>query len=204
MTLFYRIPSQKEVLAKKGVSYEAPLIVLSEQDFISKVPFEKITRRNDHAQSEWMEFLSTDLYRYDFKIKDRHYTLDIKCKLIYDEIINSKKYLQYADGWDDENAIGCNEAVYLRAIDFLVEYTRIVLNSHDVVLKVPEINLGRDGSIDIEWRLKDRSLLLNFLNREDYEMHFYGRTKNVNVSLEGILNDKKINIDLTNWMQYLV
>lgn len=205
MGLAYKIPNQKDFLSGSEISYDTPVVMLTEIDaLINKIPFEFNKRKSENERQSWIHFKETDFYHYDFEIKDRRYMLDIKSKLIYNEIMDSKKYLDFADNWDDENAVGCNAIIYFRAIDFLIEYTKHILDYYNISIKAPEINLGRDGSIDLEWRLKNRSLLVNVLNTEKFEMHFYGRTKEPSVAQEGILPDLKINSDLSNWMQYLV
>ena len=137
-----------------------------------------------------------------FEILGKNFSLNHRLKNLYHEIQESKRFLSYKDDWDDEDAIGCNAEVYLRSIDLLIVYAEYVLKFHDIVFKVPEISLLRDGSIDIEWRSTNRMLLINVVNSQQYEVHFYGKDKNTTV-LKGFLYNNEINRDLSHWMHGL-
>ncbi|WP_269237350.1 hypothetical protein [Flavobacterium flavigenum] len=170
-----------------------------------------------HAQeSEWsdifgssktasknMVMLSWDTKPFSIIILDKSFTISHKLKGLYEEILISKRYLDYKDDWDDEDAVGCNPKVYLMTIELLILYAEYVLKFHDVVIKVPEISLTRDGSFDIEWRCDNRMFLMNVVNDEKLDVHFYGKDVNSTV-LKGFLHDFEINRDVSHWMQKLI
>ena len=148
-------------------------------------------------------FMSWDIAPFSVKLYDKSFSINHKLKGIYEEILYSKKYLDYKDDWDDENAVGCNPKVYLMTIELLISYAEYVLKFYDIVIKVPEISLTRDGSFDIEWRCDNRMFLMNVLNDEKLDVHFYGKDVNSTV-LKGFLTDFEINREVSHWMQRLI
>ncbi len=148
-------------------------------------------------------FISWDIAPLYIKINDKTFSISHKLKGLYEEILYSKRFLDYEDDWDDENAVGCNPKVFLMTIELLILYAEYVLKFHDVVIKVPEISLTRDGSFDIEWRCDNRMFLMNILNDEKLDVHFYGKDVNSTV-LKGFLNDFDVNREVSHWMQRLI
>lgn len=140
---------------------------------------------------------------FRIKLHGQIFSINHKLKGIYEEILSSHRYLEYRDNWDDDDAIGCNPKVYLMTIELLVKYAEYVLKFYDIVIKVPEISLTRDGSFDIEWRCDNRMLLMNVMNDEKLDVHFYGKDVNSTV-LKGFLSDLEINKDVSHWMQKLI
>lgn len=130
------------------------------------------------------------------------FNLDEKLHNIYDAIQESKILLKYENDWDEEGAMGCNEIVYDRAINLLIKYSQNVFRYHNVSIDAPEINLGRDGSIDLEWRCGKSILLITILNSVKFDVHFYGDDNGT--ILKGTLTDYKINRFLSFWMRCLV
>lgn len=159
------------------------------------------TLGSDIPELSKIEWIKRDLI-LDF---DGHKILiDSKLKSIYDEIILSQKLLSLKDGWDDEGALGCNEKIYKRAIDLLLNYSIDILRIYNIAISAPEINLGKDGSIDLEWRDSNYVLLINILNSDKYEIHYYGEDYNKRNIIKGFLDNNIVNDDLAFWMQKLV
>lgn len=168
----------------------------------------------DAEKSEWKHYVTTPkahgyvLMSYNvsplhFNILEKSFFLDRKFKGLYDEVIASKKYLEYEDDWDDEHAVGCDPQIYLRTIELLLGYAEYVFKFYDIIVKAPSINLLTDGSFDIEWRCTHRTLLMNVVNSEKFDIHFYGKDLNTTV-LKGFLFDLEINRELSHWMQGLI
>lgn len=145
----------------------------------------------------------TTAYTLDFQILDREFSLNYRFKNLHEEILSSMKFLNYSDDWDDENAVGCDSKIFLRTIELLVAYAEYVYKFYDIVIKTPEISLVRDGSFDIEWRTKNRTLLMNIVNSDSFDVHFYGKDTNTTV-LKGFLINIDINRELAHWMQRLI
>ncbi|MEP6804655.1 MAG: hypothetical protein ABI892_09035 [Flavobacterium sp.] len=130
------------------------------------------------------------------------FNLDERLHNIYESIQQSKSLLDCKDGWDEEDAVGCNSLIYDRAINLLIKYSQNVLRYHNVNIQAPEINLGRDGSIDLEWRCDKSIFLITTLNTLDFEAHFYGDGDGT--VLKGSINDYTINRFLSYWMKCLM
>jgi hypothetical protein len=136
-------------------------------------------------------------------ILDKSFLLNRKLTNIYKAIQNSENLLELNEDWDDEGAIACNPTIYLRAIVFLVKYSNEVLISHNIVIDFPEINLAKDGSIDLEWRNENYILLINFINSRELDIHYYGEDSSSKTIIKGFIDYKSINKDLAFWMQKL-
>lgn len=167
-----------------------------------------ISETPEILQKNQSEYFSTKLFykRQDLEVttSEGSFVLDVKLHNIYLAIRESKVLLNLADDWDDEDAIGCNPIIYDRAINLLLKYSQNVLRYHSVSIDSPEINLVKDGSIDLEWRCKDRILLINILNVEGFEAHYYGCDLNNDTIIKGSIKNYTINRNLSFWMQSLV
>jgi len=130
--------------------------------------------------------------------------IDDKIENIYSTIIESQTLREYRDDWDAEGAIGFNELVYDRAINLLIKYSEYALSEFDLSISSPEINMGRDGSIDLEWRHNNNILLLNILNCNDFSAHYYGHDISSDTIIKGSLSSFNINKVLAFWMKCLV
>lgn len=130
--------------------------------------------------------------------------VDSKLNLILDEINGSKSLLNLSDDWDGEDAIGCNSVILDRAINILLKYSQNVLKYHNTVILPPEINLGKDGSIDIEWRSNGKIFLFNVINSETLAVEYYGNDLNSKTVIKGVIENYSINRTLSFWMQNLI
>ncbi|WP_016990266.1 hypothetical protein [Flavobacterium sp. ACAM 123] len=140
---------------------------------------------------------------FRIKLHAQFFSINHKLRGIYEEVLSSHRYLEYKDDWDDDDAIGCNPQVYLWTVELLIKYAEYVLKFYDIVVKSPEISIARDGSFDIEWRCDNRMLLMNVVNSEKLDVHFYGKDVNSTI-LKGFLHDLEINKEVSHWMQKLV
>ena len=140
---------------------------------------------------------------YHFNILDKKFVLRYELKVLYEEIIESKKYLDYKYDWDDEEAVACNPYIFIRAIEMLIIYSENVFKFHNIVIKAPEITLGVDGSIDLYWKCENKMLLMNVVNLEEFDVHFYGKSIKGTV-IKGFLSNLEIDRDLSNWMKELL
>jgi hypothetical protein len=122
---------------------------------------------------------------------------------VYESISNSRELLFLEDGWDEEDALGCNKSTYNRAIEILVNYANTIYSRYNLSINQPEINLGRDGSIDLEWRSEDYILLINITNKENFEVHYYGEDFKEKTIIKGFIENFEINDFLAFWMRKL-
>lgn len=134
---------------------------------------------------------------------EKTFLLNRKLTSIHKSIQSSKSILDLKEDWDEDGALACRPLIYTRAIEFLVRYSNEVLVSHNISIDFPEINLAKDGSIDLEWRNENYILLINFLNSEKLEIHYYGEDTNSKTIIKGSIDYNSINKDLAFWMQKL-
>ncbi len=130
--------------------------------------------------------------------------IDSKLNHILDEIKLSNSLLNLEDDWDSEEAMGCNPIILDRAINILLKYAQNVLKYHNTVILTPEINLGKDGSIDLEWRSHNKIFLFNIINSEELKVEYYGNDLNTKTIIKGVLDNYSINRTLSYWMQNLI
>ncbi len=141
--------------------------------------------------------------KLNIELSGKTFILDRNLDKIYDCIINSKKILQLKDDWDDEGALACNKITYNRAIELLLKYTLHLFETYNLIIEEPEINLVKDGSIDLEWRNNSSILLFNILNKPERDIHYYGEDFKSKTIIKGFIDYDHINNDLAYWMQKL-
>lgn len=137
-------------------------------------------------------------------VGEKTFILDRHLVNIKNVIVSSENLLKLENDWDDEGAISTNKVIYGRAIDILLNYCRHIMNNFKIIVSAPEINITKDGSIDLEWRSKDYILLLNIQNSEDFIVQYYGEDYKSKTIIKGIIESYTINNDLAFWMQKLV
>lgn len=136
-----------------------------------------------------------------FEVLENSYKIPRELSSIKDAIIESLYILSLSDDWDDNDALSTDSITYLRTIDLLIDYSVNVYNQLNHIISPPEINLVRDGSIDLEWRNKQCILLINLKKSSNYEVHFYSEDYKNSTILKGIFDKKNTNPDLIHWMK---
>lgn len=137
------------------------------------------------------------------RINGIYYSVDIKLKSLIESVESSKYILDLEDDWDEAGALSCNEESYNNAIKLLIKYSKELLTQYSVIIKNPDISPCRDGSIDLEWRDDNSSLLINITTKSEIDIHYYAEDYRTNTILKGFLNDLQINRELLFWMQKL-
>ncbi len=137
-------------------------------------------------------------------VGDKTFILDRHLVNIKNTIIASESLLQLEDDWDEEGAIATNKLTYSRAIELLINYSRHLLTTYNSIISVPEINITKNGSIDLEWRTENYILLINIQNNVDLYVHYYGEDYKGKTIIKGFIESFLINNDLAFWMQKLV
>ena len=149
--------------------------------------------------------LNNDVYWIDkyisFDIHNKTFKINRELSSIKEVIIDSQYILKLTDDWDDNDSLATNIKTYLRAIDFLLDYSTYIFNQFNHIISPPEINIVRDGSIDLEWRNDKCILLINFKKVTAFDVHFYTEDFLNTTIFKGILNRKDLNIDLAHWMK---
>lgn len=139
----------------------------------------------------------------ELEISEKIFSFDRKLSSLYQTIKDSKSILELQEDWDENGALPCNFNSYIASIEFLITYSKEVLNSYNVIIDSPEINIARDGSIDLEWRGKNYILLINFNNSDNINIQYYGEDNISKTIIKGFIEDKSINSDLAFWMKKL-
>ncbi len=128
--------------------------------------------------------------------------------MLKDVIEESKTLLQLKDDWDDDGALCCNSVSYYNAIEILTLYHTYIEKTYSIIIQDPEINLCKDGSIDIEWRDDKFSCLFNIINSTEFLMHYYAVIFNFkayeSIDTQGKLDSKTINNELVNLMKEMI
>jgi hypothetical protein len=119
-----------------------------------------------------------------------------------DKLIEQSKYiLTLKEGWDEEDALPIDKAIWENATSFLSAYVKYVHQHCGVPLELPEINPVRDGSIDLEWRTSRGRLLINFNKKNPQEASFYGDRYADEDSIKGNVGIKEVKEHLAIWMK---
>lgn len=154
-----------------------------------------------YKSEEKASWIKRDIH---ISVGQNRFVLDRSLINIQEAIFNSKYLLNIEDGWDEEGALSCNKITYNRAIELLIQYSMNVFSTYNIVIDAPEINLTKNGSIDLEWRNENYILLMNVQNSRRIDVHYYGEDYRSKTILKGFINDSHINNDLAFWMRKLV
>ena len=93
---------------------------------------------------------------------------------IENAVLDARSILELESNWDDEGALKVPLHIFNRAMDFIRNYSTFVRNNFQIVIIAPDINPLRDGSIDLYWKTKNASLLVNIKNDDDEIAYYYG------------------------------
>lgn len=135
------------------------------------------------------------------EIKDSVFIIPRQFKSLIEGVEKSGYIVALNDDWDGDGAIPISKLIYERAINSLISYMDYIYLNYDVIINIPEINPGRDGSIDLDWRCNECELLLRIINDDDFIIHYYGDVGKSNHKIEGIIYNSEVNDDLAHWMK---
>ncbi len=88
----------------------------------------------------------------------------------------SRTMLDWEDDFDGEGSPAYKEETWTCARDFLEDNMTRIWKEHKVVIDVPRIRPGPDGSIDIQWHNDKRHLLLNIPEDVTEPATYYGKS----------------------------
>lgn len=114
-----------------------------------------------------------------------------KLKTLQKTIEKSTYIFGLQDNWDDEGSLGYDKTTWAKAVRFVIDYAKWILNNFDKVMYIPEIYHGRDSGIDILWENKEFCMLIRF-DKQIENSCFYSNNLHQQTS-EGEFQVSKIN-----------
>ncbi|MCW3106504.1 MAG: hypothetical protein JWQ09_1010 [Segetibacter sp.] len=135
------------------------------------------------------------------QIEDTNFSLPGPLKQIAEAINKSKEILSLNDDWDDEGASSTNFKTYLKAINFVVNYSKFILDTFKVIIDYPDIDILRDGSVSAFWETPRATFLIIFKKNNNPYSYFYGNNKVDEIPFKyAIKNEGKIDQITAEWM----
>lgn len=161
-----------------------------------------------------------DMYSYHKPVTDNKATKPVvsikdikKPSFITENLLEINKHIKVSEkilmlkyNWDDDGAKPVNQLVYYRAIKFLESYSNFIYSELGKILIAPDIAPVNDGSIDLEWTLKNSSFLINFKNSKEEVAFYYGEFKeneNIVFDTNGQINTETIQNKFAFYLSYL-
>lgn len=109
-------------------------------------------------------------------------------------IQDSEWIFRLQDDWDGEGSRGYSREIWKRATEFL----HALAVEHWLSI-APSIAPAENGSIDLYWRLPDRTLLVNFSPESDVASYF-GRVVNGDDTTGGYVQGRRNRQQLVAWL----
>jgi hypothetical protein len=175
-------------------------------DFIIKVEPSYITggygpRHIKFHRHQGLKFVPTVI---EINLIDKYFFFPIELKEIAEGIEASRYLLNLEEGWDEEEGKKIEPKIWKSAMTFLAVYATTIKEDSEKVIKVPEINPCKDGSIDLEWETKNARMLINIRESEDeIRAFYYGDLHNLIKPIKGWVPVDPIDYDFANWMKKL-
>ncbi len=135
------------------------------------------------------------------QISDNHFSLPISLNHIAKSIINSQAIMLLENDWDDDGADATNLNTYLKAVSFVVSYSKFIFESLKVVIDYPDIDILRDGSVSVFWETHKATFLIIFKKNDNRYSYFFGNNKVDGIPFKyAIDNQGKIDEITAKWM----
>jgi hypothetical protein len=116
-----------------------------------------------------------------------------------DTVRSSRAILSLTDNWDSEGASGYLEATWTRATNYLLEVAKTARDVFGRRFPVPLVSPAQEGSIDLFWKLPQRTLLINVPAASDERITFYGSSQDGN-TIGGEIGAGPARSDLVEWL----
>lgn len=136
-------------------------------------------------------------------IKIKQFTFNIPTKLssIIEEIQHSEQILDLKNDWNGEGSPKISEDIYLSSINFLMNYSKFVLDKTGTIIKFPEINPGKNGNIHLSWRTENARMIINIRESDEGILAFYyGDLNNDKSPIKGNIPVNEFSDFLAYWM----
>lgn len=122
--------------------------------------------------TESMEWEQIDI---DIELmKNRTVKLPIELTKVSEAIERSRYILNLKKNWDGEGAKDYKQNTWEMAVNYLIEFSKFLLENFGKIIDSPRITHGPDGSIDMLWKNDKYRLLLNIPEEPDSIASFYG------------------------------
>ena len=116
-----------------------------------------------------------------------------KFEELYNAITTSKYILDYKHDWDDKGSKPYSSETWIKAIRFLVMFYKWRERHDHFMVKCPKIYEGPDGSIDIDWKSKTFTYLINIPEDGDIATYYYKTL--TGTKIEGEFDVKKFKVE---------
>jgi len=123
---------------------------------------------------------------------------DVESEELSAEIERAKEILALPEDWDGEGSASYSAPTFARAVEFLKTHSQY-LRDFGLVMPVPTITAGPDGSIDIHWKRASWELLVNIPVDGRKMASFYGDDYGVQ-QIRGTVNPETCNSGLAAWL----
>ncbi len=170
------VPSEQWIIYSGWTSYSGQQLIditdkkkylhTREKNVLSNIFFNAFVAEDDSSHSDILPvFIDGDIVC----------ELPLQLEALYNAIEKSKYILDLQDNWDDEGSQGYTKETWYRAIQFIGNYAKWILNCFDTVIDTPKISHGPDGSIDILWKkATSYRMLINIPADNKQPGSFYG------------------------------
>jgi hypothetical protein len=118
---------------------------------------------------------------------------------LLEAIERSKVILDLADDWDDAGSPPFKPETWERVRQILLIHAGLVWQRSGLIIPVPRIVPGPEGSIDIHWKTPRRELLLNIPEDAREAMTYYGDDFEED-RRKGIIEPGALNPGLFAWL----
>lgn len=160
--------------------------------------FEDIQKSVEKPAVEWGGFFEEVLSVVQSLYKSKE---DVSGSLASIEraIEGSRSILAIEEDWDGEGSLAYDESTWRRATEFIRRITIPFITIYKKQIDPPKITAGPDGSIDVRWIGKRRTMLLNFPADDNMPPDFFGHDKGQD-TLKGTLDLASQNHWLLLWL----
>ncbi|KKN00377.1 hypothetical protein LCGC14_1138350 [marine sediment metagenome] len=117
----------------------------------------------------------------------------------FDEITESKRFLELEDNWDDLGSKSYKLETWVKMKDFLLKFAQDFYSRSSLILPVPYINPGKASAFDLHWKTKSFELLLRIPEEHNVPISFYGDNYE-NIKIRGTLEKSKLD-SLIEWIR---
>lgn len=116
------------------------------------------------------------------------------------EIERSRSLLSLRDDWDEEGSPGYAEATRHRAVALLLHNATRLWQQDRISVQAPTVRKGPAGSIDLDWRMPNRELLINVPTDPVESATYYGDDGSGGHRIKGALDTSADNRWLLRWL----